>query len=176
MPVNCAERPGSSQGRGGNTQQEHDLLYPRSLCTNKFVHLSEKLQDVESILKKHVGNKHVIGEDVRGILEIVMATIDPKLAEKNVIDVIADYDVTTTRVLIATLRRKIERLRDRIGSANESRVTKWILGLTLASKVKTLEEQQDTLTSTPPSSDDEEDDEDDRDACSIAEDCEDEQY
>ena len=170
MPVNSAERPGSSQGRGGNTQQEHDLLSPRKLCTNKFVHLSEKLQDVESILKKHVGKKHVIGEDVRGILEIVMATIDPKLAESNVIDVIADYDVIATRELIATLRRKIDRLRDRIVSTHESRVTKWMLGLTLASKVKKLEEQQDNLTTTPPSSDDEEDDENDRDACPIAED------
>ena len=132
--------------------------------------MSEKLQDVESILKKHVGKKHVIGEDVRGILEIVMATIDPKLAESNVIDVIADYDVIATRELIATLRRKIDRLRDRIGSTQESRVTKWMLGLTLASKVKKLEEQQDNLTTTPPSSDDEEDDENDRDACPIAED------
>ena len=36
----------------------------------------------------------------------VMVTIDPKLVEKNVIDLISDFDVSETRELIATLRGK----------------------------------------------------------------------
>ena len=159
MPVNSAERPGSSKGRGGNTQQEHDLLSNRSFSTNKFDHLSEKLMHVETILNKQAGYKHVTGEDVREILMDVMVTIDPKLVEKNVIDLISDFDVSETRELIATLRGKIGHLKDRIANGNESPVTRWMLGLHLASKEKTLEEHQDNWTTTPPSSDDEDEDE-----------------
>ena len=145
MPVNSAQRPGSSQGRGGNTRQEQ---------TNKS-YLSEKLQHDDSALKEQIGRNLEVGADVRGILENVMLTIDPNLTEKNVIDLISDYDVTETRELIATLREKISRLADRIANGDDSPETRWILELILASKEKTLELQQDNWTATPPSSDDE---------------------
>ena len=161
MPVIYTERPGSSQGRGENTltQQEHDLHSRRCPRTHNVDYMSEKLRYVETHLKEEAGSRHVMDEDVRGILLNVMEAIDPKLSEKNVIDLISGFDKSETRELIASLRGKICRLKDRIAGGNEDPVTRWMLELTLASKEKTLEEQHDNWTTTPPSSDDEEEDE-----------------
>ena len=91
-----------------------------------------------------------------------MSTLQPDLAEREIIRLISEYDVKETRELIRILRAKIKTLKPRICNRDNSWFTRKILLATLKSKENTLDEQLDNRTSTPPSSDDEEEDDQSR--------------
>ena len=132
MHVNSAEMPGSSHGRGGNTQQEQDFNFTDP--TAEAMHILEK----------------------------IMFSTQPSLADCEIIRLISQWDDDGQRELVATLRAKIIALKSRISRKEDDRWTMWLLLKTLQSKAKSLDRQLDKGTCTPPSSEDEaEDDEED---------------
>ena len=138
MSVSCAERPGSSQGRGGNTQQEQKLLSSQSELNG--INTEKELgSDSESILINRV-----LGE--------VLSSYSTALAEPNIVQLIRSYTSNDTS---SKTRSKIEWLKCRLEDDQNDDFTRKMYRLTLNSKRKFLVKQQGTPSGTPESSEDE---------------------
>ena len=86
MPVNSAERPGSSQGRGGNTQKEQSSLSNRGPSL-----LVEQSTEGRQPFKKQpnrIQNANPTAEALN-ILEEVLSTVNPNLAECEIVRIIS---------------------------------------------------------------------------------------
>ena len=139
MAVNSAERPGSSQGRGGNTQQEHKLLSSRSDSNG-----SNKEKELGSNSESSWINRVLVEK---------LSPCSSALSEPNIVQIIRSYTSNDTS---SKTRSKIEWLKGRLEDDDFDDFARWMYRLTLSSKFKILEKQQGTPNGTPASSEDEE--------------------
>ena len=92
---------------------------------------------------------------IEGVLEDIMSQTDPHLWEKQLLEIVNQYDDKNNRARICAYRRAIVILQNRLEKRDEPHMIRVIIKKTLRSYKKRLEKALDTLTSTPPSSDDE---------------------
>ena len=102
MSLWYSERSGSSQGRGGNTQQEHHLIS----TTANMLNLSEEVRltshrrkttnmvsGENSQFATKLMQESKLDEDTCRVLEDLIRTYSPSLAERDIVNIIAEYDV-----------------------------------------------------------------------------------
>ena len=120
MPINSAEMPGSSQRRSGHTQQEHKSVSNKGL---------------QPLAQPYHADPTA---EALYILEEVMSSTQPNLAECEIIRIIAKYDDKEQRELVSTLREKVIALKARISSKEDDQFTMWLLRKTLQSNENPL--------------------------------------
>ena len=164
MPNRPQSRSRSSNGRGGNTQQEQKTLWK---MTAKKQKMSKGELDVKVEGKEDSGGK-LNGEDVERrafsirstqCIDEVVAEIfcksEPELWESQLLEIIQQYDDHANRMQIHVYGKAVTRLKQRLESNDETASTRRILGWTLKSYQRRLDEAQGIFTSTPSSSEDE---------------------
>ena len=92
---------------------------------------------------------------VEGILEDILSKSGPLLWEKQLLEILNQYDDKDNRTRICAYRKAIVMLQDRLQKGDDPHMIRVIVKKILRSYKKRLEVALDTLTSTPPSSDDE---------------------
>ena len=92
---------------------------------------------------------------VEGVLEDIMSQNGPHLWEKQLLEIVNQYDDKNNRDLISVYRKTIKILEARLNKRDDPHMIRLIVDKIRRSYKKRLENALDTLTSTPPSSDDE---------------------
>ena len=93
--------------------------------------------------------------NIEGVLEDIMSQHGPHLWEKQLLEIVTQYDDKNNRTRIYTYRKAIVLLQDRLHKKDDPHMIRVIIKKILKSYKKRLDVALDTLTSTPPSSDDE---------------------
>ena len=93
---------------------------------------------------------------IEGVLEDIMSQNGAHLWEKQLLEIVNQYDDKNNRARICAYRKAIVMLQDRLHKRDDPHMIRVIIRKILRSYKKRLEVALDTLTSTPPSSDDEE--------------------
>ena len=171
---------GSSQGRGGNTQQEQktygkfnitDVLLETACRRRRSPQLREhdyhekgqrKGENGGNQLKTNVkstGGFTEFSQNVDAVLVEMMSRNAPPLWDKWLVEILKQYDDTDNRKSIYLYRKAIARLKNMLGNREYNHGTRMILRKTLHSYEKRLDDARDIRTSTPASSDDEDSDE-----------------
>ena len=130
MPINSAQKLGSSQQRGGHTQQEQTEGRQPLVQSYHADPTAEALSaEVRQPVKKQLKLTSHANQTAKAlnVLEEVMSSVDPNLAECEIIRIISEYDVKVPRELISTLRSKIKSLKVRISSGKETLLTRRFL-------------------------------------------------
>ena len=171
---------GSSQGRGGNTQQEQ-ITYGKVNTTEFLLETAsrrmrnhqlgdyvyhEKAQcKGENCGKQPKTNVERTGgfkefsQSVDAVLAEVMSRNSPHLWDKQLVEVLKQYDDKGNRKSIYLYRKASARLKKMLEKSEYDHGTRMILRKTLHSYQKRLDEALGVQTSTPASSDDEDSDE-----------------
>ena len=92
---------------------------------------------------------------IEGVLEDIMSQNGPHLWEKQLLEIVTQYDDKNNRARIYTYRKAIVILQDRLHKRDDPHMIRVIIKKILRSYKKKLDVALDTLTSTPPSLDDE---------------------
>ena len=106
-----------------------------------------------------IANINNTGLTIEGVLEGIMSRTEPHLWEKQILEIVNQYDDKNKRARICAYRRAIVMLQDRLQKRDNPRMIRVIVTKILRSYKKRLEMALETLTSTPPSSEDEDADE-----------------
>ena len=109
----------------------------------------------KSIILEPIDNLNNTVLTVEGVLEDIMTKTDPHLWEKQLLEIVNQYDDKNNRARICAYRKAIVILQDRLHKRDDPHMIRVIIRKILRSYKKRLEVALDTLTSTPPSSDDE---------------------
>ena len=110
---------------------------------------------VKSITSKSINNIGNTVLTVEGVLEDIMSKNGPHLWEKQLLEIVNQYDDKNNRARICAYRKTIVMLQDRLHKRDDPHMIRVIIKKILKSYKKRLEVALDTLTITPPSSDDE---------------------
>ena len=94
-------------------------------------------------------------QSVDAVLVEMMSKNAPHLWDKQLLQVLKQYDDKDNRKCIYLYKKAIGRLKTRLEKREDDPMTRMILRKTLHSYERRLEEALDIQTSTPPSSDDE---------------------
>ena len=153
MPSKSAKRSRSSNGRGGNTQQEphfltkgdaYQMVKDTAWCRKGAYSWNEQKE------------QHCAAEssEINKALKEALSTYNPNLAEEKVVQIIRDY-ISNDRS--GETRYDIRRLQHSLEGRLVRGFTRVIQRITLKGKRRKLENQQGTPIGTPNSSDSEED-------------------
>ena len=147
-------RSGSSQGRGGNTQQEQTTL--RKVNATMLL-LDSARHRMRSQQLNGTNTEKELGSDsesilINRVLGEVLSSYSTALAEPNIVQIIRSY---TSNGTSSKTRSKIEWLKCRLEDDQNDDFTRKMYRLTLNSKRKFLVKQQGTPSGTPESSEDE---------------------
>ena len=151
MSVINAERSRSSNGRGGNTQQEPHRLVKSDLSQIAVWTAHRRMTACAKIEQKN--QRHIsesIAIDI--VLGDALTTYSRKLAEKKIVQIIRGY---LTNDISERIRRDIRNLEEKLEISQDRDFHWMMLNKTLDSKHKQLLDQQGTPNGTPESSDDE---------------------
>ena len=182
------QKSGSSQGRGGNTQQEQATygkvntreillqsasrrMRSRQVRENDYHEIAQcKGENGGQLLKPKVertGGFKDFSQSVDAVLAEVMSRNAPHLWDKQLLDVLKQYDDKDNRKSIYLYRKAMARLKTMLQNSEHNRGTRMILWKTLQSYERRLDEALGLQTSTPVSSDDEDSDEFIEDQCAL---------
>ena len=142
-----------------NTKTEKNNL-PEKQTFNKDKYLKRKIDNKKCVCNKieeiepidNIGNTDLT---VEGVLEDIMSQNGPHLWEKQLLEIVNQYDDKNNRARICAYRKAIVMLQNRLHKRDDPHMIRVIIKKILRSYKKRLEVALDTLTSTPPSSDDE---------------------
>ena len=109
----------------------------------------------ELIISEPIDNIDKIDLTLEGVLENIMSKNGPHLWEKQLLEIVNQYDDKNNRARICAYRKAIVILQDRLHKRDDPHMIRVIIKKILRSYKKRLEVALGTLTSTPASSDDE---------------------
>ena len=135
-------------------------MFPKSQIYHKIdtkTKMLKKKRDRvrELIISDPIDNINKTDLTVEGVLKDIMSKNGPHLWEKQLLEIVNQYDDKNNRERICAYRKVIVMLQDRLHKRDDPHMIRVIIKKILRSYKKRLEVALDTLTSTPPSSDDE---------------------